>query len=337
MTPETLNLLADPRARAELLSRVSDEVNEIESVIRDASSSRSETVDRVIQHTLTAGGKRLRPAFVSLSAKTIREDVDIDRLRKLGACMEMIHMATLIHDDVIDNAATRRGRPTASVEFGNTASILSGDVLLARAMSILADDEDIPVIRVVANAVAEMAEGEVEELEVRGDFDLDTEAHFGILQKKTAGFIRSCCQIGAMAAGGTKEQVEALAEYGNHIGLAFQVVDDLLDYRGDKAKTGKPIATDFREGQATLPLIYLREKLSPAESQIARRRFGGTVNDDEIRMICDWMETRGAFDQSMNRAIYHAEAAKESLRTLPVTLARDMLEAVGDYVLSRQH
>ena len=153
---------------------------------------------------------------------------------------------------------------------------------------------------------------------------------------KTAAFIRCCCEIGALAAGGTKAQVAALGSYGEKAGMAFQIADDLLDYRGDKAKTGKPVATDFREGQATLPLIYLRAKLSDAELQIARRRFGGTVNEDEIRMICDWMASRGAFAQSEDVAYRFIEQAQADLETLEPSLARDMLSAISEYVLARQ-
>lgn len=213
---------------------------------------------------------------------------------------------------------------------------MSGDVFLAKAMSLLASDGDVEVFRTVSDAVCEIAEGEVIELEARGDFDLDAEKHLEILRMKTASFIRCCCELGAIVGGATKAQREDLSLFGHHTGMAFQIADDLLDYRGDKVKTGKPIATDFRDGQATLPLIYLRDKLSEAESHIARRRFGGTVNDDEIRMICDWMDTRGAFAKAEDLANKHIATAHEKLDSFEDGLARDMLHAVADYVLARQ-
>jgi octaprenyl-diphosphate synthase len=249
--------------------------------------------------------------------------------------MEMIHMATLVHDDVIDNSATRRGRPTASAEFGNTAAILSGDVLLAKAMALLARDGDLEVIRTVSEAVVEMAEGEVRELEVRGDFDLEEASHIDILRRKTASFIQACCEIGALTAGATPAERAALRSYGYHVGIAFQIVDDILDYRGDKSKTGKVIGTDFRDGQATLPLIYLRPTLSDAESKIARKRFGNAAGDDEIRMISDWMDSRGAYAKSEAAADAHVLAAKEALTALPTSTSRELLETVGDFVLQR--
>ena len=336
MTTSAIHILSNPDLRAELLGRVSDEVAEIEREIRLAVDSKVEIIRKVADHTLGAGGKRLRPAFVILAGKAVNPNVDEDRLRRLGACMEIIHMATLVHDDVLDNSPTRRGKPTASATFGNIAAIMSGDVFLAKAMLLLANDGDLDVIRTVSEAVTEIAEGEVLEIEARGDFELDETTHLNILKMKTAAFIRCCCEIGALAAGGSKAQVAALGAYGEDAGMAFQIADDLLDYRGDKAKTGKPVATDFREGQSTLPLIYLCEKLSEAELQIARRRFGGTVNEDEIRMICDWMSSRGAFDRSELVAQGYIVKAQEALEELEPSLARDMLCAISEYVLARQ-
>lgn len=331
-----LSLLTHPTFKPELLARVAEEVEGVQNAILEATESESDMVERVVRHTLSGGGKRLRPAFVMLAARAINPEIPTERLHRLGACMEMVHMATLLHDDVVDNSSTRRGRPTAGVAFGNTASILTGDVLLSKSMIVLAQDGDLEIIETVAQAVVEMAEGEVLELEQRGDFDLDEERHREVLHLKTAAFIRCCCEIGGLAAGATKIQREALAEYGAHVGLAFQIADDLLDYRGDKRKTGKTIATDFREGQATLPLIALRDKLTPAELQIARRRFGGSVSEDEIRMISDWMETRGAFEYAESAATREIVAAKEALDRLPQGEPIAMLDAIADYVLARQ-
>jgi octaprenyl-diphosphate synthase len=336
MTLTALSILTDENLRKELLTRVSEEVAEIESEIRRSTDSPVALIREVAAHTLSAGGKRLRPAFVMLAGKAINPDVSEERLRKLGACMEIIHMATLVHDDVLDGAPTRRGKPTASQLYGNEAAIMSGDVFLAKAMLLLAGDGDLDVIKTVSEAVCEIAEGEVFELEARGEFDLDVDQHLEILRMKTASFIRCCCEIGAIAAGATKAQRKALADYGHYTGMAFQVADDLLDYRGDKSKTGKPIATDFREGQATLPLIFLREKLSEAEMQIARKRFGGSVSEDEVRMLCDWMATRGAFEACENLAADHISKAHSALDLLESSMPKDMLHAVADYVLARQ-
>lgn len=336
MTASAFTVLTQGQAQADLLAQIAEDVALVEEQLNLEMRSQVELVQNVGRHTLKAGGKRLRPAFVALAAKATGLNFEPDRTRLLGACMEMIHMATLIHDDVIDNSATRRGRSTASAEYGNTAAILSGDVLLAKAMVLLAQDGDLEIIRTVSRAVVDMAEGEVRELELRGQFDLDVDDHLEVLRLKTASFIEACCETGAMIAGATKDVQQALRSYGYHIGMAFQVVDDLLDYRGDRQKTGKPLATDFREGQATLPLLYLREHLSDAEMQIARRKFGGAVNEDEIRMIADWMDSRGAFAQAEAFAQQHVDSALKTLETLPDTATRDLLSSVAEYVVLRQ-
>jgi octaprenyl-diphosphate synthase len=336
MTASALMDLSNGRIRPELLAQVAEEVVLVEAELDRQMHSQVDMVKNVSHHTLDAGGKRLRPAFVALSAKATGIPYDEERSRKIGACMEMIHMATLIHDDVIDNSATRRGKETASAVYGNTGSILAGDVLLAKAMRILAEDGDLAIIRTTSHSVVEMAEGEVRELETRLQFDLAEEAHLEILRLKTASFIQCCCEVGALIAGASPAIQQALHDYGHHVGMAFQIVDDLLDYRGDKAKTGKPLATDFREGQATLPLIYLKEKLSTQEASVARQKFGSGVTDDEIRMISDWMATRGSFDQAELLAVDHIRQALEALAKLPETPSRDLLETVAHYVIRRE-
>ena len=207
---------------------------------------------------------------------------------------------------------------------------------MAKAMVLLARDGDLQIIRTVSEAVVEMAEGEVRELEVRGNFDLDEETHLSVLRLKTASFIEACCEVGGRVAGATDAQIQALRDYGYHLGIAFQIADDLLDYRGDRAHTGKTLGTDFRDGQATLPLIYLRETMSEAEATIARRRFGNGVSDDELRMIADWMDTRGAFERSEAMARTHVDRAKEALQWLPESITRTLLETVSEYVLQRR-
>lgn len=328
-------LLTNGPENQELLDRIAAEVRAVEQELREQVKSNVDLVRSVSEWTLAAGGKRLRPAFVALAAQATGQPFNTARTRKLGACMELIHMATLVHDDVIDNSATRRGRATAGAEFGATAAILTGDVLLARAMVILAQDGDTRLIETVSEAVVSIVEGEVRELEVRGDFDLGVEPHLDVLALKTAALIECCCEMGSIVADADESTRRALRSYGRHVGIAFQIVDDLLDYRGDQATTGKPRATDFREGQATLPLIFLRPLLTEAEAKIVRRKFGANPNEDEVRMVADWMQTRGAFAAAERVAREHIDFALAATATLPSTDARQLLEGVADYVMSR--
>ena len=336
MTAPGLALLVQDPAQEELLTEILHEVDLVEEELNIQIQSRVTTSAAVGRHTLRAGGKRLRPAFVTIGAKATGLSFDRARTRRVGASMEMIHMATLIHDDVIDNSSTRRGLPTAASLFGNRASILGGDALLAKATVLLTQDGDVELIKTVAEAVVEMVEGEMKELETRGDFDLDETTHLEILGQKTASFIEACCDSGAIVAGADSATRDTLRQYGRSVGLAFQIVDDLLDYRGDRSKTGKAIATDFREGQATLPLIYLRETLSDSERALIEARFGAAASDDEIRMITSWMSSRGIFERCEKVAAQHVERALEAADSLPERTSRGFLTTVADFVLKRQ-
>lgn len=305
----------------------------VEGVLAAQIRSEVPLAEEIGRLTLEAGGKRMRPALVALAAHATGRPFDRSRAVNLGACMEMVHMATLVHDDVIDEAATRRGRPTASNAYGNTASVLSGDALLARAMVILADDGDLAVIRLVSRAVVEMAEGEVREVASRGVFDLALDEHLAILRMKTAAFIEACCRVGAMVAGGTESEQEALGRFGHHLGMAFQVMDDLLDYRGDPAKTGKPRATDFREGCATWPLIDFTARQS---TDAWRTVFGNGVTDVQLGDLAAQMAATGSFDRVTDAAKAEIHAAKAALLELPDSSARHTLAGVADFVIERE-
>jgi octaprenyl-diphosphate synthase len=299
-------------------------------------SSEVMLVREVSRHTLRAGGKRLRPALVTLASEATGLPFEPARTRRLGACMEMIHMATLMHDDVIDRAATRRGQDTAASKFGNTASILTGDVLLAKAMAILAEDGDIEIIRNVSSAVVDLAEGEVHELETRGRPELTQAEHFEILRRKTATFIASCCQVGALAAGAPGHSVEALGSYGRNMGMAFQIADDLLDYISDEEVSGKPKWTDFSEGCPTLPLILIWDSLTSAEKEDFELAFGKNPEALQITLLQNKMKGLGAFERAERAARDFVRDALSALEALPQTKTRDLLAAVAEFVVWRK-
>lgn len=319
----------------DLLGELRADVERVEMELATLIESPVEVVRQVGSHTLAAGGKRLRPAFVSLAARATCRPFDPSRAVRLGACLELIHMATLIHDDVIDQADRRRGRATASSLFGNTASILSGDAMLAKAMVVLADDGDLGIIRTVSRSVVEMAEGEAREVECRGRFDLDEGEHLEILRMKTAAFIECCCRVGAALAGSDRQITSALAEYGHHVGMAFQMVDDILDFRGDPERTGKPRATDFKEGCATLPLIRLRTCMKPDEAARVESWFGNGMSDDDLADLVSLMDLRGAFREAESAAHRHVVSALAALEQLPDSPDRRLLASAAEFVLQR--
>lgn len=326
----------EDRVQPAMLARLAEEIAAVEAELELRLNSEVALVRDCGLHTLRAGGKRLRPALVTLAAEATGRSFDPKRTRCLGACMEMIHMATLMHDDVIDHAATRRGRETAAARFGNTASILTGDVLLAKAMSILAEDGDLEIIRNVSRAVVDLAEGEVHELQTRGRIELTQPEHLEILRRKTATFIASCCEVGALAAGAPPEHVRALGEYGLAMGMAFQIADDLLDYVAPTESTGKPRWTDFHEGCPTLPLILIWEQMGEADQSAFARSFGNGATSDEVAFLQDRMHSLGAFDQAEAMARRQVETAVSALLALPENAARDLLGAVADFVVWRK-
>lgn len=317
------------------LVQIAADVESVERELARLASSSVQVVEQVGKHTLEAGGKRLRPAFLILSARATGHAFAHERAILLGACLELIHMATLIHDDVIDEADLRRGRPTASRVFGNTAAILSGDVMLARSMTILADDGDIEIIRAASRMVVEMAEGEARELEVRGDFDLSVNDHLAVLRMKTAAFVECCCRLGALLAKADPAAVDALSRYGHHLGMAFQIIDDILDLRGDSSKTGKPRGTDFREGCMTLPMILFRDRAHEAALEPVRACFGAVTEDSQIDHLVEQIESIGAFAEAERVADEHLTQAMDALKELPESAHRDLLAAAGQFVVRR--
>lgn len=301
----------------------------VEESLEAAAQSEVALVEEVAKTTLRAGGKRIRPALTLVSALACNPHADINRIAKLGACLEMVHMATLIHDDVIDGSATRRGRPTAKALVGVEAAVLSGDVLLAKAMNILAQDGDIEVIRMVSEAVVALAEGETLEIQVRGRFDLGEEELDHVVELKTAALLRACCRVGAFTAWAPQPHFDALTEFGASIGRAFQFVDDILDYVGDPSRTGKVVGQDFREGQATMPLILYRQNAGPEEVSWAHGLFGQDPSDDEIAKLVDQMVSIGCIEGARRHADRELDTAIAALDRLPESPCRDLLRTLA--------
>lgn len=319
----------------EVMTTLIDGVLGVETELRAQVQSDIRMVQDIGEHTLEAGGKRLRPALVMLSAQATGLPYRAERCVKLGACLEMIHMATLVHDDVIDGASTRRGRATAGRVFGDTASILAGDVLLAKAMRILAVDGDLAIIRMTSDGVKEMAEGEVLELQFRNEWSMPEEEYMRVLRMKTAAYVEICCRTGAMVAGADETTTNLLGTFGHHLGMAFQIIDDLLDYTGDSQKTGKPLGTDYREGCMTLPLMRLRPHLSEAENERLARQFGEDPSTEEVTALIQLMHERGALVEARALATEHERQAMAALAALPATPQRELLSCVTEFVSGR--
>lgn len=293
-------------------------------------------VHAVGRHVLQAGGKRLRPAVVALAARAAGGQVDSERVAAIGCAIELVHMATLVHDDVVDRTEMRRGRRTANAVYGNDVAVIAGDYLLARAMRLLSDDSDNRILHAVSSVTLDMSEGEVMEIQCTGDPMIGEDLYYEIARKKTAVFVEGCCRCGAILANAPEAVEDALADYGRNLGVAFQIADDLLDYAGNTEVTGKPVGGDLREGRATLPFLYaLRVADVPARERLLAA-FGDVRQDDEsVCGIVELLVELGALGEARCAAEQHADEALAALSSLPETEARCALGKLADFVVQR--
>ncbi len=323
--------------RAPFLQLIDSELHCVDDILRGELASMVETIFSASRHILDAGGKRLRPSLVILSAKACRTDSDPDRTVVIAAAIEMVHMATLMHDDVIDEADSRRGRSTARSHWGNQVSVLTGDYMLSKATSIFGKDGDIRLIQALSHAMVAMTEGEIRQIEARGDTKSLSENYLSIIQDKTAEFMSACCRLGGILAKADPKAEEALSQYGLNMGLAFQITDDVLDLIGDPAVTGKPIGGDIREGKITLPLILALEKASLADRAKAEEIIHGDgASDEDVEFIRQMVHNTDAVEGSRSVAAEYIRQAIENLSVLPESEYRTSLEDLARYILRRK-
>jgi octaprenyl-diphosphate synthase len=313
------------------------ELQRVDDLLRAELSSVVRTVFAVSRHILDAGGKRMRPILVLLSARACGEDSDMERAVTIAAGVEMIHMATLMHDDVIDGAESRRGRKTANAFWGNQVSVLTGDYMLAKATYLLGRDGDVRIIRALSRATIAMTEGEIRQIESRGDAGALSEQYISIIRGKTAEFMSACCRIGAIIASAEPPIAEALTQYGGNLGFAFQITDDLLDLVGDPAETGKPIGGDIREGKFTIPLILAMERSSPADRMVLENIvLNEGASPADIEFVQKLIRETDAVEGTREIAAEYIKQAIESLDALPPSEHRDSLADLARYILRRK-
>ncbi len=305
-----------------------------EAEIDRALASKISLIAEVANHVASAGGKRIRPILLLLCAKLSGSLTP--RSIRLGCVVELLHTATLIHDDVIDQAPLRRGRPSANARWGNEASILVGDHLYSKSFALLVQDDDRAVMEALAHATLSMTEAEVFQLERMRDRVTTESDYLWIIRKKTASFISDCCRIGALVGGAPPEQVDALAAYGENLGIAFQIVDDSLDFIADETRLGKAIGADLREGKRTLPLIITLVRATPAEQdriQTLLRNPG--LGDGAIGELRQLVARYGGVAYAIEKAIAYAQEGKAQLERFPSSEERETLTLLADYVVDR--
>ena len=324
---------ADATPLEQLAATLSDDLADVNALISDRlSSERVSRISEVTSHIVGAGGKRLRPMLTLAAARLL--GYDGTRHVPLATAVEFIHTATLLHDDVVDESTRRRGGPTANLLWDNKSSILVGDYLFARAFQLMVSSESLAVLGILSNAAATITEGEVLQLVATRDLGTTIETYLRIVRGKTAALFSAATEAGATVAGGTDVEVAALRAYGDALGVAFQMTDDLLDY-GD-GDIGKNTGDDLREGKMTLPVILALSEATGDEKSFWSRTVGkARVSDADIDEARAILERRGALDETRKTALAWSAKAKTSLAALPDHPLRGMLSNLADHVVAR--
>ncbi len=296
--------------------------------------SQVDVIPKIGRYIQTSGGKRVRPAVLLMAARLA--GYQGDRAVLYAAVVEFIHTATLVHDDIIDDSELRRGRLAVHSRWGNDITVLLGDYLYIKSMALALTHDTLDIVRLLCDVTLRMIEGELYQLTKNGDASITEDEHFDIIRRKTAFLFGGCAQIGGMLGKVSREREEALQEYGFNLGIAFQVVDDLLDFTGDLAALGKPVGADLREGKMTLPLIHLLQRDAGRGGEIVREIISSrSATEEQWNELLGLLKVHRSIEYAYQRAVEFADRAKKPLYAFPPSSERDALLALPDYVLSR--
>ncbi len=307
---------------------------QVEEELTRQSSSKIPLIDSIGQYICRSGGKRVRPAILLLGSQMCGYDGPIGP--KLGAVIEMIHSATLVHDDIIDNATVRRGRASVNAQWGNEITVLMGDWLYMTSFRLALGERHFKVLDILIEATRKMIEGELIQLTLNGNLDITEEQHLDISMRKTAFLFSASAQLGAILGSAEEEKEELLRLYGLNVGLAFQLVDDVLDLTSNENTLGKPVGSDLKEGKLTLPLIYLMREGEPHHRALVQKALrdnnSGSSTMNEIFQLVKEYRTA---DRVLEKAQDYAQKAKACLKDFPHSKAREALLAIPEYIVER--
>jgi octaprenyl-diphosphate synthase len=325
-------------ALTDLQALVADDLQACNQTIVSRMNSPVALIPQLAAHIVAAGGKRLRPVLTLACARLCGYDISAQSGRhvKLAACVEFIHTATLLHDDVVDESLLRRGLASANAVFGNKASVLVGDFLFARAFQLMVEDGSLDVLAILSKAAATIAEGEVLQLITQNDLSTAESRYLDVIRGKTASLFAAACQVGAVVAGRSGADELALAEYGMNLGIAFQLVDDALDYAAEQAALGKTIGDDFREGKVTLPVLSAYCSGSHAERSFWKRTIEDSdQHDGDLEHALLLLQRHGSIEATIQRAAQFTRLAKQQLDRFEDNDFTRALLRVADFVTRR--
>lgn len=322
----------------EMMRSIEDDLKRVEEAILGHLDSDVSFISETAQYVLTSGGKRIRPVLLILCARLCNTNGSSSgqRLYDLSTVIEFIHTATLLHDDVIDNADLRRGNPTVHSLWGNELSILLGDYLYSKAMALALADKDHLVMKTVSEVTIAMSKGQVIETLKLRNLTLQEDEYYRIIALKTASLFSASCTIGALIAGVSPQQRARVSAFGHHLGMAFQMADDTLDFVAAEAKLGKPVNNDLKEGKITLPIIAVMQQASPQESRCIEEYVrSDKPTDADLAEVLALIHKYNTLETTMARAQDHVQQAKQQLADFPSSPTRDTLYTLADYVIAR--
>ena len=326
----------DTATLSQLLTSIQADLDLVDATFQKRATSGLDILNSASMHALGSPGKRLRTALTLLSGKL--NTYRFDKLLPLSVAFEMVHLATLIHDDIVDSALTRRGNPTVNALWGNSIAILLGDYYFAKTAGLIADINDNRIDHLFSDTVATVCEGTIMEMMTSRRIDLTVESYYEKTSHKTACLIAACCKGGAIVSEASDQEIEHLYSYGLNLGIAFQIIDDILDYTENQETIGKPAGNDLRQGMVTLPLIYALEEQPKNGHYQEVQNFlnGSTSNEENIQAIVNWVVTGSGVQRSLSDAHLYTNKAREALTYFPPSKDRQILEELIDFVIMRK-
>ena len=313
---------------------LNQDMEQVDALILECMQSEVKLIPQLAKYLISAGGKRIRPLMTLAAAKLF--NADMQKAYPLAAAVEFIHTATLLHDDVVDESEERRGQKAANLVFGNQASVLVGDFLFSKSFELMVRAESLEILRILSSASAVIAQGEVKQLSTANNIDTTLDAYMDVIASKTAALFAASCEIGPVLAGASAEDALALKNYGNKIGIAFQIIDDTLDYAADQKKLGKEIGDDFKEGKMTAPVIYALENATDEEREFWRRTINRKKQKDgDFDTALEMINTHGAIERSTDLAKLYAYGSKEELTRLQDSELKKNLSDLAEFTISR--
>ena len=321
--------------KQKILSAVESDLEDIEKALSDNLNPYLDLVSDVAGHILFSGGKRLRPLLMVLSARMCSYNGNYEKT--FSTALEYLHTATLLHDDLVDGATLRRGKTVAHATWGNSITVLVGDYLLARALSISAGTGRLRVVQVLAELTENMSQGEVHQLMRKGDVKLTEDEYLVVIRRKTAVLFKAACQVSAIIADAPEDKEKALSEYGFNLGIAFQMADDLFDYTLQTSDFGKEVGADLREGKLTLPVIYALKQANSNDRDLMIKIIRNTdFTTDDFKTLLDLLVKYGGIDYTQETAASYIDTAKNALAVFEPSPTKETMLDIADYALARR-